>query len=170
MSTSEPDHVYFDAVLHPHRSLPPKGFLAVMIVVGLISFVAGGAFLLMGAWPVFGFFGLDAALIYFAFRMNYRSGRMYEHVRLTDTELAIERVHPSGKTQRWLFEPTWAQAGMTQTARGRALRLRVRRDWVELGSFLPEEERESFADAFTRAQARRRDGMVAASAARADYE
>ncbi len=159
MTDAETEHVFFDAVLHPHRSLPPKGFLAVMIAVGVISFVAGIAFLLMGAWPVFGFFGLDVALIYLAFRMNYRAGRMVEHVRLTDKALTIERVHPSGRIQTWQLEPTWAQARMTVTARGRTLRLRSRDVWVEVGKFLPEEERESFADAFTAAQARRRDGM-----------
>ncbi len=163
MSDTAPDHVYFDAVLHPHRSLPPKGFLAVMVAIGLISFVAGGAFLLMGAWPVFGFFGLDVLLIYWAFRMNYRSGRMIEHVRLTDTELSIERVHPSGKIQRWSFEPAWARATITATARGRMLRMKSKSHWVELGRFLPDEERESFADAFAKAQLRRRDGMVAAA-------
>lgn len=166
-SGTQPDtqHVFFDAVLHPHRSLPPKGFLAVMIGIGFLSFVAGGAFLLMGAWPVFGFFGLDVALIYWAFKQNYRTGRMVEHVKLTDTHLHIERVYPGGRVEQWCFEPTWAQARMTTTARGRALRVRVQDKWVELGSFLAEEERQSFADAFTRAQQRRRDGMIGIHAA-----
>jgi len=159
MEDAHTEHVFFDAVLHPHRSLPPKGFLVVMIAVGVVSFFAGGAFLLMGAWPVFGFFGLDVALIYLAFRMNYRAGRMIEHVRLTDKALTIERVHPSGRVQTWQLEPTWAQARMTVSARGRTLRLRSRDVWVEVGKFLPEEERESFADAFAAAQTRRRDGM-----------
>ena len=32
-------------------------------------------FLLAGAWPVFGFFGLDVLLVYWAFRLNYRRAR-----------------------------------------------------------------------------------------------
>ena len=39
--------------------------------------------LLAGAWPVIGFFGLDVALIYLAFKLNYRSGRLYETIELT---------------------------------------------------------------------------------------
>ncbi len=58
----------FSAVLTPHRSLGSIGFLVLMIVFGVISFIAGMAFLLMGAWPVFGFFGLDVLLLYWAFR------------------------------------------------------------------------------------------------------
>jgi hypothetical protein len=36
------------------------------------QFRRGLAFLLMGAWPVFGFFGLDVLAIYWAFRINFR--------------------------------------------------------------------------------------------------
>jgi Integral membrane protein len=64
--TQEP--TIFSAVLTPHRSLGRKGFLILMTVLGLISFATGTAFLLAGAWPVFGFCGLDVLLIYFAFR------------------------------------------------------------------------------------------------------
>src|SRR5690606_40871520 len=52
--------LYFNAVLHPHRSLGPRGFLILMLAVGLVSFSAGVAFAVKGAWPIVGFFGLDA--------------------------------------------------------------------------------------------------------------
>ena len=57
--------------------------IILMAVFGGVSFITGIAFLLKGAWPVFGFFGLDVALLYIAFRLNYRSGRLYETVDLT---------------------------------------------------------------------------------------
>jgi uncharacterized membrane protein len=78
---AEPDA--FRALLTPHRSLGPAGFLILMAALGTASFITGIVFLLMGAWPVFGFFGLDVLLIYIAFRLNYRSGRLYETVELT---------------------------------------------------------------------------------------
>ena len=84
----------FRAVLYPHRSLGPTGFLILMSAIGGVSFITGMAFLLKGAWPVFGFFGLDVALIYAAFKLNYRSGRLYETVELTPETLTITRVHP----------------------------------------------------------------------------
>ena len=61
-------------VLHPHRSLPPSGFLIMMVLISRVSFILGLVFFLLGAWPVMGFFGLDVALIYYAFKLNYRSG------------------------------------------------------------------------------------------------
>lgn len=159
---ASPPAVYFDAVLHPHRSLPPRGFVAVMAAVGACSFVAGVAFLLMGAWPVVGFFGLDAALVYLAFRLNYRAGRLVEHVRLTDTELRIERVHPSGRVEAWCLEPGWARAEIAATPGGDAVRLRARERAVLLGRFLLPEEQADFVRAFTGALARRLEGMAAA--------
>jgi uncharacterized membrane protein len=57
----------FSVVIRPHRSLGSLGFLVLMAVFGAVSFAAGVAFLLMGAWPVFGFFGLDVLLLYWAF-------------------------------------------------------------------------------------------------------
>ena len=105
----------FDAVLTPHRSLGPKGFLIVMVGVSAISFAAGIAFLLKGAWPVFGFFGLDVLLVYLAFRANYRSARLYETVRLTEDAVEVRRVSPSasrtggsspiGCGSRWTIRP-----------------------------------------------------------------
>src|SRR4029077_19840909 len=78
---SEP--TIFSAVLTPHRSLGPTGFLIFMAVLGGMSFVSGMVFLIAGAWPVFGFFGLDVLLVYWAFRANYRSARAYEVVTVT---------------------------------------------------------------------------------------
>src|SRR3546814_4547335 len=67
-----------------------------MSAVATVGFGAGIAFLAMGAWPVFGFCGLEVVLIYVCFRLNYRSGRMFERVRLTDRALTVERHSPRG--------------------------------------------------------------------------
>ncbi|HEX5600231.1 MAG TPA: DUF2244 domain-containing protein, partial [Hyphomicrobiaceae bacterium] len=53
----------FHAILTQHRSLSPTGFMILMAIVGCSSFVLGMVFLSMGAWPVFGFLGLDVLLL-----------------------------------------------------------------------------------------------------------
>ena len=70
----------FSAVLTPHRSLGPTGFLLFMLVLGGMSFAAGVTFLLLGAWPVFGFFGLDVRWSTGRSASNYRAARAYEEV------------------------------------------------------------------------------------------
>ncbi|MEM8876312.1 MAG: DUF2244 domain-containing protein [Pseudomonadota bacterium] len=99
----------FSAVITPHRSLSPSGFLIVMALFGGVSFIAGMVFLSMGAWPVFGFFGLDVALVYIAFRANYRSARAHETVMLTHDALVIRRVDQRGRVDETTLNPYWAR-------------------------------------------------------------
>ena len=77
----------FSALLTPHRSLNRTGFLVLMVFLSAVSFAAGLAFLLMGAWPVFGFFGLDVLAIYWAFRVNFLRARASEEI---DPERPVE--------------------------------------------------------------------------------
>src|ERR1044071_7707333 len=87
----------FSATLTPHRSLGRVGFLILMLLFGSVSFVTGMVFLLMGAWPVFGFFGLDVLLLYWAFRINYQRALAYEEVMVTATELRVRKVSHRGR-------------------------------------------------------------------------
>src|SRR5260370_7930027 len=82
----------FSALLTPHRSLNRSGFLVLMGFLSAVSFTAGLAFLLMGAWPVLGFFSLDVLAIYWAFRINFRRARASEEIRVTPSELRVPRV------------------------------------------------------------------------------
>ncbi len=137
----------FRAVLAPHRSLSPAGFITLMSAVGLVSFAAGIIFYLMGAWPVFGFFGLDAALIYLAFRLNYRSGRLRETVDLQPDALVVTRFHPSGKREEFVFNPYWVRVELLEGRDGRTdLKLRLHDRTVSFGRFLTDDERRDLAN------------------------
>ncbi len=48
----------FDATITPHRSLGQQGFRIVMTLVCLASVVSSIPFVVLGAWPVAGFFGI----------------------------------------------------------------------------------------------------------------
>ena len=99
----------FSAIITPHRSLGGFGFLVLMGVVSVVSFAAGMVFLLMGAWPVFGFFGLDVLLIYWAFRANYRAAAAYEQVMVTHSELRVRKVSHRGRVAEWTLNPLWVR-------------------------------------------------------------
>ena len=104
---ASPEPVFFERVLWPHRSLPPRGFRALMLVLGLLSLAAGIGFVAVGAWPICGFFGLDVALLYLAFRISYRSARQRETLRLADDQFTVERVGIYGERREWRFQPFW---------------------------------------------------------------
>ncbi len=80
-----------------------------MLVIGGISFVSGVLFLMIGAWPVFGFLGLDVLLVYWAFRANYRAARAYEEVIVTASELTVRKVSHHGRVREWTLNPVWVQ-------------------------------------------------------------
>ncbi|MGL4396798.1 MAG: DUF2244 domain-containing protein [Hyphomicrobium sp.] len=138
-------------VLHPHRSLGPRGFVILMSAIGLVSFVMGLVFWWLGAWPVMGFFGLDVALIYVAFKLNYRSGRLYETVDLSPELLQLTRVHPNGDRETFAFNPFWVRVRLlADRPDGRtSLSLSAQGKDVLFAQFLTDDERRDFADALT---------------------
>jgi uncharacterized membrane protein len=103
------DPKIFAAIITPHRSLGPTGFLVFMLCLGGLSFISGVIFVSLGAWPVFGFFGLDVLLVYFAFRANYRSARAYEEVIVTASELTVRKVNHRGGVREWTLNPLWVR-------------------------------------------------------------
>ena len=149
--TQEP--TIFSAVLTPHRSLSRKGFLILMTVLGLISFATGTAFLLAGAWPVFGFCGLDVLLIYFAFRLSYRRAKAYEQVTVTPSELTVRQVSHHGRISEWTLNPLWVKLDRVVHAEFGIERLFLvshgRR--LAIAGFLGPQEKESFALALSAA-------------------
>jgi uncharacterized membrane protein len=154
----------FHAVLTPHRSLGPNGFLFVMVLVGAVCFVGGVAFMAMGAWPVVGFFGLDVVIVWAAFRANYRAARAYEEILLGDGTLLIRRVTARGEASEIRLDPYWARlivdrvedegvVGLALTSHGRR---------HDIGAFLDPAARESFAKALGAALSAVRSGTVLA--------
>ncbi|MFQ5775962.1 MAG: DUF2244 domain-containing protein [Kiloniellaceae bacterium] len=148
----DPDEPLFDALLTPHRSLSPHGFVILMGGVCAIGCATSLVFYLLGAWPVVGFLGLDVALIYLAFRINYRRARTYETVRLTRKDLVVKRVDPRGEATTWIFQPYWLQVLMDDPPRPDSqLTLRSHGRSLAIGRFLSAEERLDLARALRRA-------------------
>jgi uncharacterized membrane protein len=152
----------FSARLMPHRSLNRTGFLVVMAFVTVVSFAAGIAFLVMGAWPVFGFFGLDVLAIYAAFRIYFRRARACEEIRVTPSELHVRRISHRGHVVEFTFNPLWVQLDRKTHAEFGIERLYLvskgRR--IAIGNFLGAEEKESFAKALMAALHAARRGMT----------
>jgi uncharacterized membrane protein len=133
------EKVLFEARLSPHRSLSFNGFTALMIVLGVLSFAIGVTFLLLGAWPVFGFFGLDVALVWFAFRANFRDANAYEDIRVTPILLSVRQVSKRGERRETDFNPRWTRIEKTEdeTAGVTKVALVSRGFPLIVGSFLP---------------------------------
>jgi len=152
----------FSAVLTPHRSLSSIGFLVLMIVFGGISFISGVAFLLMGAWPVCGFFGLDVALLYWAFRMNYRHAAAYEQIMVTPTELKVRKVSHRGRAREWVLNPLLVKLDRVvhEEFGIERLFLVARGKQLVIANFLGPDEKASFAKELGRALSEAKRGVT----------
>jgi uncharacterized membrane protein len=146
---SETEPQIFSALLTPYRSLNRTGFLAVMLFLSAVSFATGIVFLLMGAWPVFGFFGLDVLVIWWAFKVNFRTARAREEIVITPSELRVRRVSHRGHAAEWVLNPLWVRLDQEADEEYGIERLYLvshgRR--LSIGSFLGPDEKASFAKA-----------------------
>lgn len=143
----------FSRRLRPYRSLTKRNTHFLLLIFAGVSFFSSLPFIIMGAWPVAGFMGLDVALLAYAFKLNFRSARAYEDISLTALELLLAKVDAAGKRAEWRFNPLWVrfeqeeheEFGMQRLAfvsRGRS---------VEVAQFLGPNEKADFAGDFSRA-------------------
>src|ERR1700748_287340 len=154
--------ILFSALLTPHRSLNRTGFVVLMSFLSLVSFAAGIAFLIMGAWPVLGIFGLDVLAVYIAFKINFRRAKASEEISVTPSELRVRRVSHRGHVAEWVLNPLWVQLDQIVHEEFGIERLylvsRGRR--MSIGSFLSPDEKASFASALRAGLAAARRGVT----------
>jgi uncharacterized membrane protein len=143
----------FDLVLRPNMSLSRRGFFWLMVFFSAISLIVGSYFWSRGAWPVFGFFGLDIILLYGAFRLNYRYGKRYETLSMIDDKLVFRQVTALGGARAWSFDPYWVRIKLERFGKQGedigALILSSHGKYVSVGAFLAPEERAGLAESLS---------------------
>lgn len=146
---------YFAARLFPHRSLSQRNFAILLAIVAVLCLSSGLVFLSMGAWPVFGFLGLDVLLLWLAFKLNYRSGRAFEEVAVWPHNLVVRKVSPAGQVREHSFNPFWTRFCIDRHEEIGITRMRLSGEGreIDIGMFLNPVDRESFAAAFAQALA-----------------
>ena len=102
--------VHFATSLVPHRSLSPEGFKWLIRGAIAANLLIGLPMMLLGAWPVLGFMGLDVWLLWFMFKRSYLDARRSETLLLTDRELIIDRVAPDGEREQHRLDAYWLRS------------------------------------------------------------
>lgn len=150
----------FSAELHPYRSLGRNGHRIFFLIAGALSFAHMAVFMISGAWPVVMFFGADFLILFGAFWLNNRAARAREIVSLSRTNISIRKITPSGRETEYAFNPFWARFLVSRKAKIGITAMHVRGNGREtdVGTFLPLDDRERFASAFSGALARVKRG------------
>jgi uncharacterized membrane protein len=142
--------------LVPHRSLSKRGFVVVMGLIAGISFLCGGFFWWVGAWPIFGFMGLDVLLIWWAFKVNFRDGTRAERLSLTGDDLCWQQAFGPTQIAERHFNRRWVRVILEKDTERELigkLYLASHGKRTEIAGFLGGEERQSLALALNRALA-----------------
>ncbi len=101
------------------------------------------------------------ALIYTAFRVNYRAARLTEIIKLDERELRIQRITPRGKVFSWTFQSFWVQVRMDNPPRQDSnLVISSHGRHLAVGAYLAPQEKLDVAQALNAALAKLRDGAV----------
>src|SRR5438132_11717519 len=121
LSAVEGPAVHFATSLVPHRSLSPEGFRWLIRVAMAANLLIGLPMLVLGAWPVLGFMGLDVWLLWFLFKRSYLDARRSETLLLTDRELIVDRVTPDGEREQHRLDAYWLRVEWDAAAERLAL-------------------------------------------------
>jgi uncharacterized membrane protein len=150
----------FSARLQPHRSLNRRNFRVLLAIFTCASFFSTLPFVLLGAWPVAGFMGIDVAIFYFAFRANFRAARAYEDVEVSFFELMLAKVSAQGERAEWRFNPSFVRLEQEKHSEFGTQRLALvsRGKAVEIAAFLGPAAKADFATDLSRALAEARRG------------
>ena len=135
--------------LWPHRSLPRRGFAAMILMAFVLGTVPlygliGTVFL----WGLLPFILAVVAALWWGLEKSYRDGEILEELTLTPKTAHLRRTDRKGNTQEWDCNSYWARTEIhlsrgpvpfyvTLTGNGRT---------VEIGSFLSEDERKALYD------------------------
>ena len=129
----------------PHRSLSPEGFKWLIRGAIAANLLIGLPMLLLGAWPVLGFMGLDVWLLWFLFKRSYLDARRSETLLLTDRELIVDRVAPDGEREQHRLDAYWLRIELLGKDSERLV-LVSRGNRVVIGRFLAPVERRKVAE------------------------
>ncbi|HYC65440.1 MAG TPA: DUF2244 domain-containing protein [Reyranellaceae bacterium] len=141
MADASTESVRFAATLSPHRSLSPEGFKWLMWAAIAANLLIGIPMLVVGAWPVFGFMGLDVWLLWWLFKRSYLDARRSESLELTDRELVVTRIDTDGEREEHRLDAYWLRL-----EQGERLVAVSRGNRVVIGRFLSPPERDELAD------------------------
>jgi uncharacterized membrane protein len=149
----------FEAILYPHRSLGRRGYSILFVGTALIMGLYALTFLLLGAWPIFGFIGAEWLLFWYLFSRHLRGDRRTERLRLYTDRLVLERVDAKGRFSALSLQPYWLRVILQGgAAADGSLYLGSHGKAIEIGAFLSGPERQSFAEELRRVLGQHRDG------------
>jgi uncharacterized membrane protein len=132
-----------DAVIRPNRSLSARGLKLLLGFVIFWNLVLAIFCLVIGAFPVPIFLGLDVLGVWIAFRVSNRRAERTEHVRVDSQEVTVARDWGRGETTVWSSPTAFTRVEPVEGA----VRLALSGKAIAVARALSRPERDEFARA-----------------------
>jgi uncharacterized membrane protein len=145
---SDPPILYMDHPIRPHRSLSKRGMAAILGLLIAYNLMLSVFMLMIGAFPVPVFLGLDVLGVLIAFRVSSLRAQRGERVQVTHDAVTI--LHEAGARRRTLWTSPTAFTRIEidkQDDRVARVRVRLARRSLAVGAALGPAELADFADA-----------------------
>lgn len=130
---SAPVKLYLDRDLAPHQSLSQAGFRTILACVLVFNLIFAGFCLVIGAWPVPIFLGLDVVLLALGFWASRQAAKRFLRVKVSADDVVVERVDPKRQKEVWrsrthftrieVFEPSEEDLVIRLAFQNQSLRL-----------------------------------------------
>ena len=141
LADSEP--VLKDWTMKRNCSISPRQFVCFYVSLALFSLAIAFMLVLVGAWLVLPFTGIELLAVGIAFAIYARHAVDYERVRLFQNRLVIEQVSAERLTQ-FEFNPRWVRIEPGATPRDQ-IKLVSRGQTIMIGQHLAQYRRAQFA-------------------------
>ena len=138
--------LYMDAVIQPNRSLSTRGMWVVLGLLALFNLYIAVFLVLIGAYPVPIFLGLDMIGVVIAFQVYRRRASRAERVRVDADQITVSREGVRGSQQVWSSPTAFTRVrfeGASEHARRLSLHLSSRS--IAIGQVLGPDERARLA-------------------------
>jgi uncharacterized membrane protein len=152
MSSETTSLLYMDAVIQPNRSLSRRGMWIVLGVFALFNLWVGVFLMMIGAYPVPIFLGLDLIGVVVAFRVYRRFAERVERVRVDAERIVVSRETARGVATVWTSPTAFTQVKFEHgREHARRLSLHLSGRSIAIGMALGAEERERLHERLRRA-------------------
>jgi uncharacterized membrane protein len=141
LADSEP--VLKDWTMKRNCSMSPRQFVCLYVSLALFSLAIAFMLVLVGAWLVLPFTGIELLAVGIAFAIYARHAVDYERIRLFPNRLVIEQVSAEQITQ-FEFNPRWVRIEPGATPRDQ-IELVSRGQTIMIGQHLAQYRRAQFA-------------------------
>ena len=109
----------------------------VLFLLIFFSWIIGGSFLLLGAWPVLIFLAVDILLIYYFLKRGSSNVADWEEIDIESRELIVRKVRNSKCFKVFNIPTYWSRVELTGQRYGRSkLIVCFRNNYSEIASFL----------------------------------